>query len=116
MLVTTINKKATMKRLNDCKTICAKIRLLKHCAYFIVFIILLDASSYDEAQMKVNQKLPNGEYLLTGGSVQFKVIQRAENRPTCQINIKILFNFFLYIYIYIFHFGEFGFPDLMSES
>ncbi|KAL9962312.1 hypothetical protein ACROYT_G031400 [Oculina patagonica] len=34
---------------------------------------IIDASSCDDFQMKVNQKLPNGEYLLRNGSVLFKV-------------------------------------------
>ncbi|XP_078383929.1 uncharacterized protein LOC144666378 [Oculina patagonica] len=33
----------------------------------------IDASSCDEAQMKVNQKLTNGEYVLTNGSASYKV-------------------------------------------
>ncbi|XP_078384030.1 inactive serine protease PAMR1-like [Oculina patagonica] len=32
----------------------------------------IEDSSCDEAQMKGNQKLPNGEYLLTNGSVEFQ--------------------------------------------
>ena len=40
---------------------------------FRVFHYLSDAFSCNEAQMKTGEILPNGQYLLTNGSVSLKV-------------------------------------------
>lgn len=72
--------------------------------------------------MKANEKLPNGEYLLTNGSVSFKVSRESHHQlivkatpivyqysglktDTSQINIKTIFILFIYFYFYL---GEFG--------